>query len=97
MIVVRSDLPKLCWAMPGSVIRVVADDGSLQKPVYMVIVHPEAGKRAARITAPAGLYDDERCLAMVDLETGIVHKLPHLSSRVHIAHKASVYVGKDPE
>lgn len=95
MIIVRLDLPKLCHAKPGTVIRTVDNDGCVGDELYMVIVHPEAGKRAERANMSHGLYDDERHLAMVNLETGVVKKLPHLSSRVKIERGVRVHLGSD--
>lgn len=48
----------------------------------MIIVLPCKDKRAARNKAMNGLYDEKRDLFLVDIETGIINIMPHLSSRV---------------
>src|SRR5690242_4944253 len=71
-------LPKLCHATPGQIIRVPEMEGK-----FMVCVVNIKNKRAAR-NISKGLYDDERPLFIVNIETGEALAMPHLSTRVEI-------------
>lgn len=86
---------KMCHARPGDVIRLASGpDVEQTDPLYMLIVLPHD---AATLPVPVtdkvhtdGLYSDPRPLALVNLETGIARKLPHLSSRVEILRDATI-------
>ncbi|MER1940483.1 hypothetical protein ABS755_07215 [Castellaniella sp. FW104-16D08] len=82
MKVINTKLPKLCHARPGDVIRVTDDTGKPTDTLFLVAVFNAPGKRAMRDNMMQGLYDEERPLFMVNLETGEARPLPHLSSRI---------------
>ncbi len=86
---------KLCHAAVGSVIRLVSDKLEVDDERFLVCAVPEAGKRAARPRMTQGLYDDERCLFLVSLTTGLMKNRPHLSSRVIIYSEAEVLLGEE--
>jgi hypothetical protein len=94
MIVVRTDLPKLCHARPGDVVQIVDTEGDVEPSLYLVCVFPVKGKRAGRGVELInhGLYDEERPLFLVDIETGISREMPHLSNRVQIRRDVRVEV-----
>lgn len=91
MIVVRSDLPKLCHARPGDVVQLVDQAGEVQPPVYVVAVVDTTGARPMRAHMSHGLYDEVRPLFLVDVETGVTREMPHLSSRAKIHHGAEMH------
>lgn len=84
MQVIDIRLPKLCHAKPGDCVRLPDRDGNLTDELFMVCAFPVKGKRAARPLISHGLYDDERPLFLVSLETGLAREMPHLSSRAEI-------------
>lgn len=68
---------KLCHGNPGDVVQ-LSSGGTL----YMICVQPERGKRPGRANMSQGLYDDERNLYLVDLQTGYMKEMVHLSTKV---------------
>lgn len=93
MKIINNQLPKLCHARPGDVIRVPYEHGGEGSTLYLVSVFNTPGKRPLRSNAMNGLYDDERPLFMVNLSTGEARPLPHLSSRVEIVRDIAVIEG----
>lgn len=89
---VRAELPKLCHARPGELVRLPGDDGRPSGPLYLVCAAEVKGRRALRECMTHGLYDDERPLFLVDIETGAATPMPHLSSRAQIIDDAEVVV-----
>lgn len=94
MIVLNTKLPKLCHARPGDAVRLVsAETGEPTDDLFIVSVDSTSPGRPARQGMPHGLYDDQRPLFLVNLETGLAVRMPHLSSRVEIVREARVVTG----
>ncbi len=81
---IEGDFTKLCHAKPGQAVTLVTALMERDRHAYLVCVVPDKNKHAARDTVSNGLYDDERKLFLVNLETGELRDMPHLSSRVII-------------
>lgn len=94
MKIITTRLPKLCHARPGDVVRIPADEGIGADPaLYLVAVSTaHKDKRAMRSNMSHGLYDEERPLFLVNVETGEARAMPHLSSRVEIVRNVIVEV-----
>jgi hypothetical protein len=78
------NLPKLCHAKAGDVIRIPGD-----LALYLVCRH-DIGKKQRPKIAGNGLYSEENPMFMVNLETGEASALPHYSSRVEIVRDVAV-------
>lgn len=96
MQVINIRLPKLCHAKPGDTVRLPDREGNLLDELFMVCAFPVKGKRAARPMVLHGLYDDERPLFLVSLETGLARGMPHLSSQVEIVSDLVLVQGASP-
>jgi hypothetical protein len=82
---VDTTLPKICHARVGQQVRLPdTQTGVIQPEVFMVVAKLERGCRPAREGMSQGLYDDERQLMLVSMETGIARSMPHLSSRADL-------------
>jgi hypothetical protein len=85
---VNTQLPKICHARAGSIIRLPNEKTGEVLPARFMLVAIELDKPSTRTRAPygspAGLFNEERQLLLVSLETGIARKVPHLSTRVDI-------------
>ncbi len=92
MKLINTKLHKLCSARPGDAIRLLDAAGAELPDTYIIAVMEQKGRRAMRPNRTEGLYDEERPLFMVNLETGQAEALPHLSSRVQILQYAVVEV-----
>lgn len=88
MKIIDTGKPKLCHAKVGTVVQIDEDPN-----YYMVIAFPDGKK--GREFQMHGLYDDGRTLFLVNIESGEIAKMPHLSSRVSILHNAALEVS-DP-
>ena len=87
-------LIKLGHVRPGDAVRVRdPQTGEVKGPLYIVAVFNAPGKRAFRPGQPHGLYDDQRPLFLVNLETGEAEPMPHLSSLVFLVSDAVVTEG----
>jgi hypothetical protein len=86
---------KLCHAAVGSVVRLVSAKLEVDDEPFLVCAVPDVEKRAARARMTQGLYDDQRCLFLVSLTTGLMKERPHLSSRVIIYSEAEVLLGEE--
>lgn len=95
MKIVDTRKPKLCFAKPGSVVQLLDEDQAPTGDFYLVTVVDIKGKRAGRNFVPHGLYDEERPLFLVSLETGQAIPMPHLSSRVEIVREAKLVIAAD--
>lgn len=85
MLIVDTSLPKLCHARPGDVIEVRPNSIDKTEPgMYIVAVAEQKGARPMRSRMPHGLYDEERPLFLVNVQSGAAVAMPHLSSRVVI-------------
>ena len=95
---VNTSFRKLCHAKVGDQIRLPdAETGAVLPEVFVVIALAQSGRRPARKGMTQGLYDEQRELWLVSLETGEARKMPHLSSRVDILHEdARVALGLPP-
>lgn len=95
---VNTSFRKLCHAKVGDQIRLLdAETGAVLPEVFVVIALAQSGRRPARKGMMQGLYDEQRELWLVSLETGEARKMPHLSSRVDILHEdARVALGLPP-
>jgi hypothetical protein len=91
----ESDFTKLCHAVPGDVIKLVDSNMLSDGQTFLVCVIKDPSKRAARPNMSHGLYDDQRCMFLVNIETGEMRDMAHLSSRVLIFRKAEVRLGKE--
>jgi hypothetical protein len=82
---VNTQLPKLCHAAVGQQVRLPdTQTGEVQEEVFIVAAREQSGQRGARAGMSHGLYDDERELVLVSLTTGLMRKMPHLSSRAQL-------------
>jgi hypothetical protein len=82
---VNTSLPKICHARVGQQVRLPdVKTGVVQPEVFMVVAKLENGCRPAREGMPHGLYDEERQLMLVSMETGVARGMPHLSSRAEL-------------
>lgn len=82
MRIVRDPRTKLCHLKPGDTVRLLGSKLQQKEEVYVVAVFNEPGKHAARPLMSHGLYDEERPLFLVNLDTGEAIRMPHLSSLV---------------
>lgn len=97
MKVVDTSKPKLCHAMPGDCVQLLAENAEILPQLYMVCVNPlNPQNRPAPKFAMNGLYSDERPLFLVNMETGQAAKMPHLSERVIIVRDAELVVPRAP-
>lgn len=82
---VNTSLPKLCHARVGQKIRLPdPKTGEVLPEVYVVVAIEAPRRRPARANMSHGLYDEGRELLLVSMETGMVRKTPHLSSRAEL-------------
>lgn len=86
---------KLCHAKPGMVVMLVDSQMQLDQEPYLVCAVADKHKRAARVNAPHGLYDDERQLFLVSLSTGQTKDMPNLSSRAIMFPEANLQLGAE--
>jgi hypothetical protein len=95
MRIVNSKYVKMCWAKPGDVVRLIGADLQVDPAMYLVCAVGDGikGKRAARELASNGMYDDQRPLFLVNIETGILMNMTHLSGRVDIIRDVAVVEG----
>lgn len=84
---------KLCHAKVGGVVGLISESGELKPERYIVCEVPDKRSRAAREMMTHGLYDSERAMFLLNVETGQVATLPHLSSRVALFPQASFTEG----
>jgi len=88
MLVVRTDLPKLCHFKPGDVVQLPnGENGELTDELYLICFLPKPTnhrqRRKQAVATGFGLYGfDAGELFIVNLETGEARGMPHLSSRV---------------
>jgi hypothetical protein len=85
---VNTRLPKICHARPGTIIRLPDRETGEVLPERFMLIAIELDKPSRRKKPPygagAGLYNEERELLLVSLDTGRTRKLPHLSDRADI-------------
>lgn len=94
MIILNTNLPKLCHARPGDAVRLVdPNTGEPTSDLFIVSVDGTHTGRPARPNMLHGLYDDQRPLFLVNLSTGKAERMPHLSSRVEIVRDARIVFG----
>lgn len=79
-ILIEGARTKLCHARPGDLVQ-LSDYSSL----YLVCMGlDEKGAKKMRSGMTQGLYDEGRCLFLVNVQTGRVKEMPNLSTRVMI-------------
>ncbi|MBU9199852.1 hypothetical protein KTD31_00365 [Burkholderia multivorans] len=82
---VNTTLPKICHARVGQKVRLPdTQTGEVQPEVFVVAAREQKGRRAGRSGMSNGLYDDQRELMLVSLNTGAIRPMPHLSSRAEL-------------
>ena len=85
---VNTELPKICHARPGRIIRLPDPKTGDVLPELFVLVAVDLDKPSTRKRPPypssAGLYNEERELLLVSLSTGRARKFPHPSSRADL-------------
>ena len=85
--------PKACFMEAGQVVQLITSNTFIPEgPFYLVVRVPD-GKKAQLVEAALksnGLYSDPRTYLLVNLETGELRTLPHLSSRVDIIDHAEL-------
>jgi hypothetical protein len=82
---VNTSLPKICHARVGQQVRLPDEKtGVVQPEIFMIVAKLENGCRPAREGMTQGLYDEERQLMLVSMETGVARRMPHLSSRAEL-------------
>lgn len=93
---IAAETTKLCHARPGDVVQFIASDLAEESQCYLVItVHEDPAM--FKSLGSSGLYEiDPRVgnILLASLTTGILLRVPNLSSRCHIFRKAEVHVGK---
>jgi hypothetical protein len=94
MRILNTTLPKLCFASPGDVVRLLDDCGNEQPEPFLVCVVNSGAKPMPR-HASNGLYSEDRPLFLVSIATGATRAMPHLSKRVRILRDAAIITGDD--
>ena len=92
--------PKVCFVKAGQVVQLINPDTHLPDgPFYLVTVLPVTGKESREVEhafKSNGLYSDPRTHLLVNLETGLLCPMPHLSSRVDIIYDAALVLKDRP-
>lgn len=92
----KRDTPKLCFAQAGQVIRMLNEELEPAGPYYLVVRLPEAPKRGVQQKFDSnGLYSDPDQHGLVDLATGTLCTMPHLSKRMVRVNDAALVI--DPQ
>ena len=87
---------KVCFARAGQVIQLL--DAMLRPvgPYYLVYRLGKAKMQPSAAVASNGLYSTDDAHGLIDLATGIVADMPHLSSRMMVIHDAELVVKPVP-
>lgn len=76
---------KLCNCSPGDVISLWDNNTGLCEGYFLICMLGEEFKKKSNTF---GLYAAENDLFLVNLQTGGTKKMPHLSSKIKIEHRA---------
>jgi hypothetical protein len=92
----RTDTPrtlKLCWAQPGDLVE-------LEGKIVMVCIDRKTPVRQPKPTqkamASCGLFAERSDLYLVDVASGELMRMPHLSSRVRFLSDARLILDDSP-
>lgn len=99
MKVIDYRLPKVCFAEAGQIIQLPNKDTGLPEgPFYLVTVIQKGKDSAMHVMKSNGLYSNPNDHLLVDIETGVLRVLPHLSSRMDVVGSATMIIGpvKEP-